>query len=134
MGHIIWPISDRLYDITDICYVLLMCMNQNQVSQFQISELLTNFIIRSVIPYEVYLLEPGFISVLLHWLKSSLDVLLNFIRTRIIDIECRRAMGYIDVGDKMCWWLLWDVDDPFNTTYWFCHQHLKSVNIIKSLT
>ena len=51
--------------------------------------------------------------------------------------------GYIDVGDEMCWWHLWDFGDSFghfghqhqlsSTNIKRCHQHRNSVtNIHKS--
>ena len=71
--------------------------------------------------------------------------------------EKMAKFGYIDVGDGCwrpnvlvtrfrCWWPIQDVGDRFNTLRksptlrkkspreWFCHQHLKSVTIIKSPT
>ena len=43
-----------------------------------------------------------------------------------------------DVGDKICWWQLWDIGDRFNTlktpAYWESRQHNESVTNILNLS
>ena len=36
----------------------------------------------------------------------------------------------MDVGDKICWWQLWDVGDGFGR---FCHQHPLSFKIVTKI-
>ena len=99
----------------------------------------TNLLLTSRIEFVYFSLSNSIFSIKVYFLL--LEILICKVRygPNNLRSETVTLMLVTDVGDQMCWWQVWDVDDRFrmlvnDLIHWENHQHNEKVADIMILT